>query len=115
MMRDAQRGLERNTSMDDRWLRAARVAVYCALALVLGRPAASGAAAAAECATAETPRPVPLPLGDAPLETPGRLGLELGSFAINIVAGPTLQGNAAALAAFNRAANQWKAFISDPV
>lgn len=39
----------------------------------------------------------------------------LGSFAINIVAGTTLAANTAALDAFNRAAAQWEAFISDPI
>lgn len=39
----------------------------------------------------------------------------LGSFSIVIVPGATLAGNAAALAAFNRAANAWAARISDPI
>lgn len=38
-----------------------------------------------------------------------------GPFNIVIDAGETLAGNAAALAAFNRAAAQWEAFISDPI
>ncbi|HNQ90174.1 MAG TPA: NF038122 family metalloprotease [Verrucomicrobiota bacterium] len=40
---------------------------------------------------------------------------ELGSFAININPLSGLQGNPDALAAFYRAANQWEAFISDPI
>lgn len=41
--------------------------------------------------------------------------LNLGGFDIVINAGPTLAGNAAALAAFNRAAQAWEARISDPI
>ena len=43
------------------------------------------------------------------------LTANLGSFTININAGPTLASNADALAAFMRAAAQWEAFISDPI
>jgi len=39
----------------------------------------------------------------------------LGAFDIVIDAGPALSANAPALAAFNRAAAQWEAFIADPV
>lgn len=39
----------------------------------------------------------------------------LGTFDIVINPGVTLAGNAAALAAFNRAAQKWEAFISDPI
>jgi hypothetical protein len=39
----------------------------------------------------------------------------LGSFSIVINAGATLAGNAPALAAFNRAAEQWESYISDPI
>jgi len=45
---------------------------------------------------------------DAPAEN-------LGAFSIIIVPGATLAANAAALAAFNRAANAWAARISDPI
>lgn len=41
--------------------------------------------------------------------------LNLGSFDIVISAGPTLAGNAAALAAFNRAAAAWEARFADPI
>ena len=41
--------------------------------------------------------------------------LNLGTFDIVISPGPTLAGNAAALAAFNRAALAWEARISDPI
>lgn len=40
---------------------------------------------------------------------------ELGSFNIVINPGTTLAANTAALDAFNRAAEQWEAFISDPI
>lgn len=40
---------------------------------------------------------------------------KLGSFSININAGSTLAGNAAALAAFQRAADQWEARLADPI
>lgn len=39
----------------------------------------------------------------------------LGSFNLVIAPGATLSGNAAAVAAFNRAANSWAARISDPI
>jgi hypothetical protein len=39
----------------------------------------------------------------------------LGSFNLVINAGPALAGNAAALAAFNRAADLWDDFIADPI
>src|SRR5262245_26474313 len=39
----------------------------------------------------------------------------LGTFDIIINPGAELSGNAAAMAAFNRAANRWEAYISDPV
>jgi hypothetical protein len=39
----------------------------------------------------------------------------LGAFSIVIVPGATLAGNAAALAAFNRAADAWEALIADPI
>ncbi|RYD21580.1 MAG: hypothetical protein EOP88_10770 [Verrucomicrobiaceae bacterium] len=45
----------------------------------------------------------------------GHAPLNLGSFDIVINAGTGLSGNAAALAAFNRAAQQWEAFFSDPI
>lgn len=41
--------------------------------------------------------------------------LNLGSFDINIVAGSGLVANAAAVAAFDRAAAQWEARIADPI
>lgn len=63
-------------------------------------------------------------LVDNVLVTPsGGLGLtayqpppvNLGSFSLVIAPGAGLSGNAAALAAFNRAANSWAARISDPI
>ncbi len=68
------------------------------------------------------------PAGLGPLSTPTLGGLDdvalagpvlppqnLGGFAINIIPGVTLSGNAPALAAFNRAADQWESFIADPI
>ncbi|MCK4850453.1 MAG: NF038122 family metalloprotease [Phycisphaerae bacterium] len=40
---------------------------------------------------------------------------DLGSFSTNINPGATLAGNAPALAAFNRAAQQWENWIADPI
>lgn len=45
----------------------------------------------------------------------GHAPSNLGTFDIVINAGAGLSGNAAALAAFNRAAQQWEAFFSDPI
>lgn len=51
-----------------------------------------------------------------PLTEPSTIApFNLGSFDIVINAGPTLAGNAAALAAFNRAAVAWEARISDSI
>src|SRR3954453_5962767 len=41
--------------------------------------------------------------------------LHLGGLSIVIVPGPPLAGNAPALAAFNRAANQWASHFTDPI
>jgi hypothetical protein len=49
------------------------------------------------------------------LQSFGTLTHNLGSFSIVINAGPTLAANAPALAAFNRAADRWEAYISDPI
>jgi hypothetical protein len=46
---------------------------------------------------------------------PGSPPANLGSFHIVIDAAPELSGNAAALAAFQRAAARWEAFIADPI
>jgi hypothetical protein len=54
----------------------------------------------------------PSGLGLTAYETPP---VNLGSFSLVIAPGATLSGNAAALAAFNRAANLWAARISDPI
>ena len=45
----------------------------------------------------------------------GNGGANRGAFDINIIPGPTLAGNPAALAAFDRAAVQWEARIADPI
>ena len=55
------------------------------------------------------------PTGGSFLATYDAPSQNLGAFSIVIVPGPTLAGNAAALAAFNRAANAWAARISDPI
>lgn len=52
---------------------------------------------------------------DSGLQYAGTQTSELGSFSININAGATLAGNVPALAAFNRATQQWKNWISDPI
>jgi hypothetical protein len=49
------------------------------------------------------------------LTSGGTLTSNLGAFNIQINAGATLAGNAPALAAFQRAADQWESYISDPV
>ncbi len=43
------------------------------------------------------------------------VGSAFGQTQINIVANASLQGNAAALAAFNRAADRWEAIFTDPI
>lgn len=54
-----------------------------------------------------------IPYGE--LQYAGTRTDNLGSFGITINPGAELSGNAAALAAFNRAANQWISRISDPI
>ena len=77
----------------------------------------TGASLAQEvsCATAISAMPVQIPVTTAELieayEPPDRLG----SFNIVVVPGSGLSGNAAALAAFERAAAQWEAYFSDPI
>ena len=62
---------------------------------------------------------VALPQDPAVLNAPvSRVGVRthaLGGFGININAGATLAGNGPALAAFDRAADRWEAFIADPI
>src|SRR6266850_264248 len=65
------------------------------------------------CPTASSP-PAPVMYVGEPAPAPGGLAL-LGSFDIVINAGPALAANTAALAAFERAAAQWEAYIADPV
>ena len=76
--------------------------------------AAGPAAADTPCATAMSPRPIPIPVTASELAL-AQQAPALGSFNIVINAGAGLAGNAAALAAFNRAADQWEAWISDPI
>lgn len=53
--------------------------------------------------------------GSSGLTSAGTFTSNLGGFDIVINPGPALAGNAAALAAFNRAAAQWEARISNPI
>lgn len=57
----------------------------------------------------------PNPIAGNLTEAPGQPPSHLGTFDIVIAPGATLAGNAPALAAFNRAAAQWEAFISDSI
>lgn len=68
------------------------------------------------CATSATPLPLRQKRHhvDFSARTRGG-GPRAAGFNVNIVAGPTLAGNAAALAAFERAADQWEAVFSDPI
>ncbi len=72
---------------------------------------ASGAALAQDLTLYDSPTDPEFSLTPAPPLPPANLG----SFNIIINAGSGLAGNAAALAAFNRAAQQWESFISDPI
>ena len=89
--------------------------------LVLGllTPAPSPGADDTTCATATTlAQPAPL-LVTAPMLAAARSGapreLALAGFDIVLVPGPGLAANPDALAAFERAAARWEAFITDPV
>jgi len=53
--------------------------------------------------------------GSSDLQSGGTTTSNLGTFNIVIVPGAALAGNAAALAAFNRAADQWEDYIADPI
>src|SRR5262245_40452178 len=66
------------------------------------------------CPTALTPAPVPVELRDEDL-VPAPRALRLSAFDIAIVPGPGLAAQPAAMAAFERAARQWEAYISDPI
>jgi hypothetical protein len=58
---------------------------------------------------------MPEPASGSNLSAFGPRTNNLGTFDIQIVPGATLAGNAPALAAFNRAAQKWENFISDPI
>jgi hypothetical protein len=73
-----------------------------------------GLAGDVPCPTALTPAPVPLELLDEDL-VPAPRALRLSAFDIAIVPGPGLAAQPAAMAAFERAARQWEAYISDPI
>lgn len=53
--------------------------------------------------------------GGSGLQSGGTVTSNLGAFNIVIVPGASLAANLPALAAFNRAADQWEAFIADPI
>src|SRR5262249_39601572 len=73
-----------------------------------------GLAGDVPCPTAVTPAPVPLELRDGDL-VPAPQALRLGAFDIVIVPGPGLAAHPAAMDAFERAAREWEAYISDPI
>jgi len=83
--------------------------------VLLAAPGVSGAAGGVPCATATSPRAAVVAARDVGVQPRSRGPLFLGSFDIVIHPGATLAANAAALAAFNRAAEQWEAYISDPI
>lgn len=58
---------------------------------------------------------MPVIAGGSSIEIAPPTAINLGTFHIVINATPALSGNAAALAAFNRAAQNWEAWISDPI
>jgi len=62
--------------------------------------------------------PVPVAPRTGGAQSPGEVSappVSIGTFNIVLNAGAALAGNAAALAAFNRAALQWEGFFSDPI
>ena len=92
-----------------------RVRLVALFALpLIALPGRSFAEGEVPCATAVSPRPQPVSARDAHIGA-RTFAPSLGGFDIVIQPGPTLAGNAAALAAFNRAAGQWEAFISDGI
>jgi hypothetical protein len=98
--------------------RAVRLAITGMTLTVFAARLALADDAGTTCATAMTRvRPVPLLVTETVLEAarPPSGVLQLGTFDIVLVPGPGLSGNPAALAAFERAAQQWEAVISDPI
>lgn len=70
----------------------------------------------ASSAIAYSPAESPAPAATISVYNPISVGNDsLGSFTININAGATLASNTQALAAFQRAAQQWANYISDPI
>jgi hypothetical protein len=58
---------------------------------------------------------VPITSGSSDLQPSGTFTSNIGTFNLAIVPGATLAANVPALGAFNRAANQWKNLIADPI
>lgn len=87
--------------------------------LLVSAPAATTALAQHEngvpCASSDLLLPEPTAISPAELAEAWEAPDRLGSFNIVIVAGSGLSGNAPALAAFQRAADQWEAYFSDPI
>ncbi|HYC54650.1 MAG TPA: NF038122 family metalloprotease [Candidatus Binatia bacterium] len=79
--------------------------------------AAVDAAGAGEitCPTAQSDPPVATFVSSEELRSARRPVQRGGGFSIELVAGPGIAANAAALAAFERAAAQWEAVFSDPM
>ena len=95
------------------------IAAIAALTLLTGQ---AGAVMLSEDAAQPNPTPPAMQVvslspgeGGGGLVAGGQQSSNLGSFSINIVPGAGLAANAPALAAFQRAAQQWEAYISDPI
>jgi hypothetical protein len=58
---------------------------------------------------------MPATLGSSELQSSGTFTSNIGAFNLAILPGPTLTANVPALGAFNRAANQWRNLIADPI
>ncbi len=103
-----------NDQMHKRSSLAAFVSVTFVFAAAGAAPA--GAQRSVECATAHTP----VELQKSTYLTASDLArayrsARVGGFHVQVVPGPALAANADALAAFQRAAEQWEAFFLDPV
>jgi len=67
------------------------------------------------CATAQSPDPLPLAVSAAELAAARRVVPRETGFDIVVTAGAALSANAAAMAAFERAVQQWEALFTDPI
>src|SRR5262245_22689196 len=104
----------RNTRHHIRYGNRARTRRLILVIVALSTTPSVGWAGDVPCPTALTPGPVPLELRDEEL-VPAPRALRLGAFDIAVVPGPGLAAHPAAMSAFERAARQWEAYISDPV